>query len=269
MKRNLCFLLGIFLSNYCTYAQSILEDELTKEFTFGININTNANLPGGINFKFGKVTDNPRVNTTYTIELVGIRHPQEYRFSVSSVTGGQAFVRGKQNYLYSLRLQFGKDVILFRKAPQEGVQVNAVFAGGLSLGLLKPYMIRYNTSGALVTGLSGRTIDLPFYQYSFGDDVLFQNKYGVPFTEERIEGRGAFLAGFDQIKVVPGINFKAGLTFETSAFRNSLTGIETGVVVDFFTQKMPLLNANFTPDPVKNYSTFIALYLSLFFGGRK
>ncbi|PKQ70619.1 hypothetical protein [Raineya orbicola] len=249
-------------------AQSILEDELTKEFTFGININTNANFPGGISFKYGKVTDNARVNTTYTIEFVGIRHPQEYRFSVSSVSGGQAFVRGKQNYLYNLRLQFGKDLVLFRKAPQEGVQVNAVLAGGLSVGFLKPYMIRYNTSGT-GSGLSGNTLNIPFYQYNFGDDALFQNKYGVPFTEERIEGRGDFFAGFEQMKIVPGINAKIGLAFETSAFKTSLTGIETGFVIDIFTQKMPILNANFTADPVKNYSTFAALYLSMFFGGRK
>ncbi|MCS6796656.1 MAG: hypothetical protein NZ516_11935 [Raineya sp.] len=260
----------IVLFPFHLQAQSILEDELTKEFTFGININTNANFPGGVSFKYGKVTENPRVNTTYTIELVGIRHPQEYRFSVSGVSGGQAFVRGKQNYLYSLRLQFGKDVILFRKAPQEGVQVNAVFAGGLSLGLLKPYMIRYNVSGGSGGGsLSERTRNIPFYQYNFGDDALFQSKYGVPFTEERIEGRGSYWEGFGQIKVVPGINAKIGLTFETSAFKTSLTGMEAGFVVDVFSQQMPLLNANFTPDPVKNYSTFAALYLSFFFGGRK
>ncbi|WP_448528903.1 hypothetical protein [Raineya sp.] len=258
----------LFLLSVHLQAQSILEDELTKEFTFGININTNANFPGGISFKYGKVTDNARVNTTYTVEFVGIRHPQEYRFSVSNISGGQAFVRGKQNYLYNLRLQFGKDLVLFRKAPQEGVQVNAVLAGGLSLGMLKPYLIRYNTSGG-VGGVNNRTTDLPFYQYNFGDDALFQSKYGVPFTEERIEGRGAFFAGFGQMKVVPGINAKIGLTFETSAFKTSLTGIETGFVVDVFFQEMPLLNANFTSDPVKNYSTFAALYLSMFFGGRK
>jgi len=71
------------------------------------------------------------------------------------------------------------------------------------------------------------------------------------------------------MKVVPGINAKIGLTFETSAFKTSLTGIETGFVVDVFFQEMPLLNANFTSDPVKNYSTFAALYLSMFFGARK
>jgi hypothetical protein len=164
-------------------------------------------------------------------------------------------------------LQYGKDVILFRKAPQEGVQVNAVFAGGVSLGMLKPYMVRYDVSS---TGAGlGRVEDLPFYRFNIEDAGEFQRLYGAPFTEDRVLGRGAFFAGFDQMEFVPGLNAKVGLSFEASAFKNSLTGAEVGFSLEVFSQKMQILNIGFAGAEVKNYSTFAALYLTAFFGGRK
>lgn len=264
------YLVFIFLLNTPTLlAQSVFEDDFTKEFTFGISINTNGGFPSGINFKYGKITDNARINTTYGIELVGVRHPQEYRFSVSSISGGnQSFVRGKANYLYSLRLQYGKDIILFRKAPQEGVQVNAIFAGGLSLGILKPYMIRYDVSST-GGGVGLRTQDLPFYQFNIQDAAEFQRLYAAPFTEERVLGRGTFFKGFDQLQVAPGINAKIGLSFEASAFKTNLTGAEVGFSLEVFSQKMQILNIGFIGAEVKNYSTFAAMYLTAFFGARR
>lgn len=257
------FVLFAFVAN----AQSVFEDDFTKEYTFGINLNTNGGFPSGVSFKYGKITDNARVNTTYGVELVGIRHPQEYKFSGATYVNSQSFVRAKQNYLYSLRLQFGKDGILFRKAAQEGVQVNAVFAGGLSLGFLKPYMIRYDVSTA--TGVGDQIEDLPFYSYNFEDAAKFQSLYGVPLTEDRIIGRGSFFGGFDGLQVVPGFNAKIGLSFEVGAFKTNLTGVEAGFTFETFAQKMPIMNVNSVPEKMKNYGTFAAMYVSFFFGGRR
>jgi hypothetical protein len=247
--------------------QSVFEDDFTKEYSFGINLNTNGGFPSGISFKYGKITDNARVNTTYAIEIVGVRHPQEYKFSGVNFMNSQSFVRAKQNYLHTLRLQFGKDGILFRKAAQEGVQVNAVFAGGLSLGFLKPYMIRYNVSPN--AGLADNLEDIPFYSYNFEDAAEFQSLYGVPLSEDRIIGRGAFFSGFDGLQVVPGINAKIGLAFEVGAFKTNLTGIEAGFTFETFAKKMPIMNVNSVPDKMKNYSTFAAMYISFFFGTRR
>jgi hypothetical protein len=264
--RLFAFCLFIFIA-FTTNAQSVFEDDFTKEYTFGINLNTNGGFPSGISFKYGKITDNARVNTTYSIELVGVRHPQEYKFSGVNFINSQSFVRAKQNYLHTLRLQFGKDGILFRKAAQEGVQVNVVVAGGLSLGFLKPYMIRYNVSPN--AGLADRLEDIPFYSYNFEDAAKFQSLYGVPLTEERIIGRGSFFTGFDGLQVVPGLNAKIGLSFEVGAFKSNLTGIEAGFTFETFAKKMPIMNVNSVPEKMKNYNTFAAMYISFFFGTRR
>jgi hypothetical protein len=267
MAKYLFFIFSLFST--CLFAQSVFEDDFTKELTFGVGINTNGGFPASISFKYGKITDNARINTTYGVELVGVRHPQEYRFSVQSFNGSnQSFVRGKANYLYSLRLQYGKDIILFRKAPQEGVQVNAVFAGGLSLGMLKPYMIRYDVS-SVGGGIGARAQDLPFYQFNLEDAAEFQRLYGAPFAEERVLGRGGFFKGFDQIQFVPGLNAKIGLAFEASAFKTNLTGAEVGFSLEVFSQKMQILNIGFAGLEARNYSTFAALYFNAFFGARR
>lgn len=267
MAKYLFLFISFFSSSLL--AQSVFEDDFTKELTFGIGINTNGGLPASISFKYGKITDNARINTTYGIELVGVRHPQEYRFNVQSLNGGnRSFVRGKANYLYSLRLQYGKDIILFRKAPQEGVQVNAVFAGGLSLGMLKPYMINYDVS-TTGGGIGRQPIDVPFYRFNLEDAGEFQRLYGAPFAEERVLGRGSFFGGFDQIQFVPGLNAKIGLAFEASAFKTNLTGAEVGFSLEVFSQKMQILNIGFAGLEAKNYSTFAALYFNAFFGARR
>jgi hypothetical protein len=128
-------------------------------------------------------------------------------------------------------------------------------------------MVRYDVSS---TGAGlGRVEDLPFYRFNIEDAGEFQRLYGAPFTEDRVLGRGAFFAGFDQMEFVPGLNAKVGLSFEASAFKNSLTGAEVGFSLEVFSQKMQILNIGFAGAEVKNYSTFAALYLTAFFGGRK
>ncbi|MDX1903615.1 MAG: hypothetical protein SFU27_05600 [Thermonemataceae bacterium] len=265
MWKYLFYSFFLTLCQFSVFSQDI--EEYSKEYSFAVNLNTNGGLPAGVSFKYAKITDNPRLNTTYGIEIVSVRHPQEYKYSNPYLSNSQPFVRGKANYLYSFRFQFGKDAVLFRKALLEGVQVNAVFAGGLSLGLLKPYAIRYDLSPSGSFGFV--TKDVPFYNYDFSDADKFRALYGVEMTEDRIVGRGSFLEAWEGVKVVPGLNAKIGLAFEASAFKHSITGIETGFTLEMFSEKMKVLNVNSLNEPVKNYQTFAAMYLNFFFGARK
>lgn len=78
---------------------------------------------GGFIFKTArKRTD--RVLETYGLEVVNIKHPQELR--TNSYYTGNFFIFGKNNYLYSFRFQYGRDLILFKKAPHQGVEIKAV-----------------------------------------------------------------------------------------------------------------------------------------------
>ena len=88
--------------------------EYNSEFTWGINKNSSGGFIGGFTFKKARKL-NDRMLETFGLELMNVKHPQEVRKSSRST--GNFFIWGKSNYLYAIRLQYGRDLILFTKAP--------------------------------------------------------------------------------------------------------------------------------------------------------
>src|SRR5258706_14566308 len=112
--RKLVFLtlLGVFSFGYST-AQTQDSYDYSSEFTWGINKNSFGGLIGGFTFKKARRL-NTRVFETYGLELMNVKNPHEVRVQAS---GGSYFIFGKTNYLYAIRLQYGRDIILFTKGP--------------------------------------------------------------------------------------------------------------------------------------------------------
>src|SRR5688500_5923103 len=113
--------------------------EYQTEFIWGVNKNTSGGLIGGLVFKKARKL-NERVLETFGVELINVKHPQEVRRSSST---GNFFIYGKSNYLYAIRLQYGRDLILFKKAPQQGAEIKGVFAIGPTIGVVAPYYVEY------------------------------------------------------------------------------------------------------------------------------
>src|SRR5688500_15281384 len=81
-----------------TYAQQ--DDQLPqKEFTYGINFNTNGGLIGGGVIKSSRYLQNNWFKF-WALEVVEVKHPKENR-SYSASTGN-SFIYGKANYLFVL-----------------------------------------------------------------------------------------------------------------------------------------------------------------------
>jgi len=231
-----------FISLFFFFAIQVFaqDEDYDKELTYGINLNTNAGLIGGFMFKYAKRRDEGQFNTL-TFELVNIKHPKEMRYP-SPITGN-TFVFGKQNYLFSFRMQYGRDIILFYKAPEKGVKVSAVLAGGFSLGIAKPYQI--------------------LYQY--GPNDVRSEAYN-PDTHRFIDailGTGGFFEGFGDARFIPGVNAKIGASLDFGTFKNSITGFEAGFNFEAFTEKVILVPA------ASNNQFFTGVYLTIFFGSRK
>src|ERR1041384_3610457 len=113
VKPILFIIFSVALSSQ-VFAQTQDSYEYQSEFTWGINKNTYGGLIGGFVFKKARKL-NERVLETYGLEIMNVKHPQETR---KTATSGNSFIFGKSNYLYALRLQYGRDIILFKKAPQ-------------------------------------------------------------------------------------------------------------------------------------------------------
>jgi hypothetical protein len=210
-----------------------------SEFVWGINKNTSGGLIGGFVFKKSiKMTD--RMFQTFGLEIMNVKHPQEARRN--SVTGN-FFTYGKNNYLYALRFQYGRDIILFKKAPQQGVEIKAVFAAGPSVGVVAPYYVEWAPDG--------------------GGYFTVREQYYPEIPAEYILGPGRLFEGLGDSKIKMGANFKAALNFELGVFKSQVTGFEAGFLLDAYTSKIEMVPT------AKNYSAYPTLFLTFFYGTRK
>ena len=141
------------------------------------------------------------------------------------------------------RLQYGRDVILFKKAPQQGVEIKGVFAVGPTIGVVAPYYIeRKGTSN---------------------DQVTFHEQYNKNISFADIYGTGRLFEGIGQSVIKPGANLKLALNFELGTIKSQVTGFEAGFLLDAYTSKVELL-------PIaKSYSVYPTLFITAFYGNRK
>ena len=111
--RQVIVLVALLILPSLVFSQSLEADNYNTEFIWGVNKNTSGGLIGGfVARKSRRLSD--RMFESFGLELVNVKHPQEVRRN--SITGN-FFIYGKSNYLYSIRLQYGRELILFKKAP--------------------------------------------------------------------------------------------------------------------------------------------------------
>lgn len=229
---------AIFLFAGNLQAQGWDDDpEYSREFIWGITKATNTGLIGGFHFKYG-LAINGRMYQHFGLDLQNLRHPQEMRFN-SSFTGN-FFSLGKLNHHLVIRPNYGRELVLFKKAQQQGVQVNAIVAAGPSLGLEVPYYVDYFVDG-------GRTVR------RLNRDLSF----------ERIAGSATAFAGLREMKIVPGAHLKTALAFEFSAIRSSVTGVEVGLITEAYSRAIVIMPM------AENRSLITAAYITIFYGTRR
>lgn len=211
------------------------EEDYSTEITWGVNKNTNGGLIGGLVFKLAR-RQRDNLFVTYGIELMNVKHSDEQRYT--SPTSGTSFIWGKQNYLYSVRGLYGRELVLYKKAPQQGVQISALAGAGPTIGVVAPYYV-----------LSGN-----------GYEQYEPSKHP---TINSVQGSGKLFQGLGESDLALGVNAKAGLSFEFGAFKNNVAGIELGVAGEAFTKEIILVP---TQD---NKAIFTSMYFSLYWGTRR
>jgi|TARA_B100001250_G_scaffold163212_1_gene140343 hypothetical protein len=233
--KALLILILFFISTEVSFSQNSEYFDTEKEVFWGINKNSWGGLIGGGVLKFSnKVSDN--MYQTIGLEAVNIKHPKENKYS-SALGYGRTFVWGKKNYLFSIRGQYGREMILVNKKDPQGIRINAQVAVGPSLGLLVPYYIKYSRNNR----------------------VEIENFDSTIHTFNNVIGSASFLEGLDELKINPGINFKAALNFEFGGAR-SATAIEVGFLADIFSKEVVMMPT------AKNYSVYPTAFITLFYG---
>ncbi len=243
MKRAIKILLVVlFFASWVNEASAQTQDsyEYNSEFTWGINKNSYGGLIGGFTFKSARRI-NKKLFETFGLEIMNVKNPHEVRVQAAS---GNYFIYGKSNYLYALRLQYGRDIVLFTKGPQQGVEVKAVFAAGPTIGIVTPYYVQVSPNG----GSGYYTYNAPYTT-------------SLPYGE--IQGTGSLFEGIGQSSIQMGGNFKAALNFELGTVKSQVTGFEAGFLLDAYFQKVQLMPT------AENYNIYPSVFLTLFYGSRK
>ncbi|GAA4433292.1 hypothetical protein GCM10023091_06650 [Ravibacter arvi] len=220
-------------------------DTYKSLLAFGINANTNSGILGGLNVRYTKLLQAPLLGKTQyqylALEIVNVKSPKEY---ASGSQIGFNTISNKANYLFSIRPQYGRELFFYNRQNNEGLGLSGIIAVGPTIGLEKPFMVQWQEGGRTVT---------------------------VPYTPDLAGAPSAgFFSGFGKSKIVPGLHAKAAVNLELSTFRNNVTGLEVGFLMEAFTRRIDIMAFSTSPTSTNtNRSFFTSGYLNLYFGSKK
>jgi hypothetical protein len=204
-------------------------------------------------FQKAKMKSNYKSNW-YLVE-VGVRKANnEYKIGSDDISIGFALTRpyiyAKQNVFLQTKFGIGQQYLIGGKGNKNGVAVMALYGGGLSLGLLKPYYIEKFDASA------NQMIEMRWLGGGNRTDTLFM--------DPSVQGTSAgFFKGFGDLKFRPGVFAKTGLRFDYGRFNEMVSAIECGINAEFYPQEMPIMVDN----PAKRF--FANFYVAVEFGRRK
>lgn len=234
---------------------------INSEFSGGIRLNSDGwsvfAEKGYVVSEETKLRDQFHNVRLFQVELSEHKDPKEVKRSVTDQTasGGtqksKPFVFGKINNFYALKLGYGMRRMIAGKPEPGTVSVHWVYAGGLSLGMEKPYYL----DGYVPQDNPGTLVPATF-KYSDSTKLSF-------LTEQYIRGGAGFAKGLNEIEFIPGIHAKTALHFDFAASRKSVMAVETGVSAEYYTRGINIM-ANQKARPL-----FVNLFASIQFGRRR
>ncbi len=218
----------------------IEEQHFTNEVTLGINSNTSSTLLSGFTFKYGRELKENQ-NFVLGIELTNVKNHKEEKFA--TIATGNSFIPGKINHLYALRTQAGKEYKLFGAYPEDGIRLTAVFMGGLTFGVLKPYYIEYAYLNKGILTSKFEAYDPKTHQLS------------------RVLDKGGFSYGWGDLSLNMGLNAKAALNFELGKgeLYETISGVEIGFNIEYY-PKAPQI---FAVEKIQHLYTSLSVILYL------
>lgn len=217
-----------------------------KQGSFSFKFNTDG---WGMFYERGKYKTVTKTNLWW-IELGEHKHPKEEKVPTISASGGflivSSYIYGKRNNFYNLKLGFGQQKLIGGKGNKNGVAVSAIYGGGVTAGLLKPYYIEIQNPTT-----------------NKQEQIKYDNNDNLFLDPTIILGRGGLTKGFGEMKFVPGAHVRTALRFDYGRYNEVVSALEVGLNAEYYTQKMPILLLN------KEKRLFFNAYVALTFGKRK
>lgn len=242
MVKHIVILLLVVLSCDIVMAQGDIDTEkkilYRNEWSIGAIVKTNG---FEMDFRSGKFVNMFKKNLL-DFGIGFIKHPQQYRAVNPYYTGYSGYCFGKKNFCFELFYTMGRQRMLFQKADLNSVEIRVFYMGGVTLAFLKPIyyeILKYK--------------NLNTYTESEKFDVVNHNPVETL-------GPSEFSKGFSEIKVVPGVEGKAGLSVEIGKKDTHLIALEAGVKLSAYAKKLDIMAQK------RNPQFICALFLSFRFG---
>ena len=166
--------------------------------------------------------------------------------------GFKPFVFGKQNSLFTLYLGAGQKFLLAEKGRNHGVQLFFKYAGGFTLGILKPYLVEVVDTTSIVGNTFSNTVTLG-YEPDNPNSLFLEKDY--------IVGASGFGKGW-KLKAQPGIHVEVGMEFDFGKNESFVKALEIGVASDFYFKKVPVMVQS-------NKFLYPSVYVGIQLGKRK
>jgi hypothetical protein len=221
-----------------------------RQNVFGIHL---ASDGYGISYEKGYFRT-PTRTVIYDFELNEKHSPKEHHISATTdAFDFSSIVPYKANNFYEFKASIGQQILIGGKGNKNGVAVTALYAGGITIGMLKPYYLDISNT------ISGASNQQTYAQ--FANDST---------TGDEISGAAGFLIGWNELTVKPGLNAKQGMRFDYGRLNQTVAAIEVGLTEEFFSGKMPIM---WDPPGLSNSSPpkqfFFNAYVAILFGNRK
>lgn len=230
-----------------SYSQSnpneYVEDKpvlMRNEATGAINIHTAG---WGIQFR-RSYNQTGYKKLMFEADYVGMKHPKEIKSVNPYFDNARSYVYGKKNTFNILRLGAGRQRTIYSKFERNGIEIRAVYSGGLSLGIMKPVYLNILKP----TGVFGEF------------DVVTEKYNPEEHFVDNIYGRAPFTEGLDELFFRPGAYAKLGFNFEYAPVFEDVKAIEVGAIVDAYPTDIPIMA--FT----NNRQIFVSFYITVMYG---
>ena len=214
----------------------------SSSWGIGVNTNTNSGILGGFSF-----IKSFRNRSFINVDLTNTKDYREFDSPFSY--NGRTYVEGKLNYLINFRPEYGRQWALLKQASEGGTSLNGRIATGPTIGIQKPYFV-----DIVYTEAGGKSIST---------SVAMAKALDNTYNKSIISGEGSFFSGLSQAKFIPGWHVKTALEFKFETLKQNYLAIETGFIVDYFSQPVEILNQT---NPRSVYTTG---YVTFFFGKSK
>jgi hypothetical protein len=210
----------------------------SKQGVFGIKLNTDGY---GLSYEIGRFKS-ARVANIFQLEINEKKHKKEKRTSLLNSFNFNSVIFGKLNNFYQVKLSAGQQRVIGGKGNKNGAAVMAIYTGGVSVGLQKPYYVDVVDNGN------------QRYRKTYPEiiDSLYKE-----------QGAAGFTVGWNKVQPKYGLTAKGALRFDYGRFNETVSAIEVGLNAEYYIQKVSQMTYN----PEKNF--FFNAYISLLLGRRK